>query len=124
MPPVLIDAGHNPAGIRTLTEALDTLFKEQPLISVMAMMRDKDFAACIPEIAKRSKTLVASSVGLPRSLPQDKLADQAEPYCEVLTASSVSDGIELAKRIAAKDEMILICGSVYAAGEAVRILDP
>ena len=124
VPTVLIDAGHNPAGIRTLTDTLDTMFRGKPMISVMAMMRDKDYAVCIPEIARRSKTLIAASVGLPRSLPQDELAAQAEPYCEALTAPSVSDGIELAKRIASKDDVILVCGSVYAAGEAIRILDP
>ena len=119
---ILIDAGHNPAGIKTLTEVLDTMFSGIPVVSVMAMMRDKDYRQCIPPIARRSKLLIAASTGLPRSLPTDELAAHAKPFCHTLTASSVSEGIRLALLEAEEDAMILVCGSVYAAGDAISFL--
>jgi len=88
----------------------------------MAMMRDKDYRQCIPLIARRSKLLIAASTGLPRSLPTDELAAQAKPFCHTLTASSVSEGIRLALMETEDEALILVCGSVYAAGDAISFL--
>ena len=121
-PDVLIDSGHNPAGIDTLTEALDTLFSGKRIITVMAMMRDKDYPYCIPPVAQRSELLIAASTGLPRSLPPEELADQAQPYCRTETAASVSEGIRLAQEATDPHDLIVVCGSVYAAGDAISYL--
>lgn len=121
-PDILIDAGHNPAGIQVLAETLDELFPDVLLITVMAMMRDKDYAACIPMIARRSKRLIAATVGLPRALPPEELAAEAEKYCEAETAVSVAAAVEQAQKQAAPGQMVLVCGSVYAAGAALEII--
>lgn len=117
-PPLLIDAGHNPAGIKALGIALDSLFPDKSVIAVMAMMRDKDHALCVPAIAGRSRLLIAATVGLPRSLPPEELAGEASAWCRTLTAQSVTAGIALARSLAEPDDLIVVCGSVYAAGEA------
>lgn len=118
-PDVLIDAGHNPAGIKALSETLDELFSGIPIITVMAMMRDKDYAACIPLIARRSQRLIASAISLPRALPPEELAAEAGKYCTAETAESVTAAIFRARALADSGQMVLICGSVYAAGEAL-----
>lgn len=121
-PGVLIDAGHNPAGIEVLTETLDQLFPDVPLITVMAMMRDKDYSACIPVIARRSQKLIGVSVGLPRALPPEELVAEAGKYCETETAVSVASAMEQVKKQAEPGQMVLVCGSVYAAGAALETI--
>lgn len=121
-PDLLIDAGHNPAGIAALCEALNTLFAGREILTVMAMMQDKDHIWCIPQVAKRSGLLIAATVSLPRSLPPQQLAGEAEPYCRTLTAASVAEGIRMAKAMAGPEQLILVCGSVYAAGEALKTI--
>ncbi len=123
-PELLIDAGHNPAGIAAVCEVLDTLFSGRAVYAVMAMMRDKDFRQCIPQIASRASVLVAATVALPRSLPPEDLAAVAAPYCETRTAESVAAGMETAKALAPDDALVLVCGSVYAAGAALREIGP
>ena len=88
----------------------------------MAMMRDKDYRRCIPLVAKRCKRLIASTVALPRSLPPEELAGVASGYCKTLTAPSVADGIQAARKQAGPGQLVLICGSVYAAGEALKTI--
>ena len=122
MPPMLIDAAHNPDGIAALCRCLDTLFAGRRILAVMAMMRDKDCQTCIPMIAKRAHRLIAATVNQPRSLPPVELAEIAEAWCPVETAGSVRDGLTAAGRYARKDDLILVCGSVYAAGEALSTL--
>lgn len=119
-PPLLLDAGHNPAGIEALCRAIDTLVPERELITVMAMMRDKDHGQCVPMVARRSKLLIAAQIPLPRCLPPEVLAQEASPYCRTGTASSIPEGLRRALATAGPNQMVLVCGSVYAAGEALK----
>lgn len=118
-PDLLIDAGHNPAGIAALCETLDRLFPTQRIIAVMAMMRDKDYGRCIPMVARRAALLIGATVQLPRSLRPEVIAQTASLYCPAFTAKSVTEGILLAKKHAGAGDLILICGSVYGAGKAL-----
>lgn len=121
-PGLLIDAGHNPAGIGALCQTLKELFPEREKIAVMAMMRDKDYEKCIPMVAKELRLLVAATVSLPRSLPPEELARQAAPYCAVRTAADMASGLKLARELAGPEELIVVCGSVYGAGAALAWL--
>lgn len=121
-PEMLIDAGHNPAGITALCQVLDCFFLGQNVIGVMAMMGDKAHQECVPMVARRCHTLIAATVGLPRSLTPEQLAREAAPYCPVRTANSVAEGIQLARALASPEDLILVAGSVYAAGEALRTI--
>lgn len=121
-PDLLIDAGHNPAGIAALCQTLDELLAGREIITVMAMMKDKDHGSCIPMVASRSGALIATSVQLPRSLPPAELAAEAGQFCRTFSASSVVEGIHLAQSMAKSGQLVLVCGSVYAAGEALRTI--
>ncbi len=121
-PDMLIDAGHNPAGIAALCQCLDQLFGDREILAVMAMMRDKDYSRCIPMVAARCQRLIAATVGLPRSLPPDLLAQIAAPLCETDTAVSVPEGIRKVRIASKPGQLVLICGSVYAAGEALKTI--
>lgn len=122
-PEFLVDAGHNEAGVKALCEALDSLFEHQSIISIVAMMKDKDYNTCIPAIAERSKLLIGTSVGLPRSLKPREISEFASDYCGTACAESMEEAIKLALSRADPDDLILICGSVYAAGDALVILE-
>lgn len=76
-PYIILDGAHNIDGIRRLTETLDTVFAGRRLITVMGMYRDKDYAACIPELAKRSHVFLASSPGGSRALKPLEVMDIA-----------------------------------------------
>lgn len=119
-PDILIDAGHNAAGIDALTLALDELFPERSIISVVAMMKDKDYCYVLPEIAKRSKLLIGTTVGVPRSLSPEEIAEFAKDYCKSAPSNDISSALELAKKQAKEDELLLVCGSVYSAGEVLN----
>ena len=118
-PGLLIDAGHNLAGISALCETLDELFPQTEITAVMAMMGDKDHACCVPMVARRAELLIAARVDLPRCLSSDALAAEAGPYCRTETASSISEALARARDVTKPEGLIVVCGSVYAAGEAL-----
>lgn len=122
-PEILVDAGHNEAGVKALCQALDSLFHGRTIISVMAMMKDKDHSFCISEIGNRSSFLIGTSVFQPRSLTPEEVAEEASLYCPSAFADSMAEAIEMARTKASPEDLILICGSVYAAGDALLVLE-
>ena len=119
---MLLDAGHNPAGVETLCRTLDELFPNVPLRVVMGMMGDKATGICIPAVAKRAKHLYACAVDWPRAMPAAELAQIASEYCETTACSSVEAALQQARAEAEPGELVLVCGSVYLAGDILGIL--
>lgn len=123
-PWMVLDCGHNPPGIAALCEALDVLYPGKPLSVVMAMMQDKDYAPCVHAIAKRAEHFVATTLDMPRALGADELANTAaQVCCDSVAEGDVRAAINLAREKTPEDGLILICGSVYLAGEILRIAD-
>ena len=121
-PDILLDAGHNPAGVATLGKALDDLFTGVPLRVVMGMMSDKATDICIPAVAKRAKRLYACAVDWPRAMPAVELAAVAGAYCPATACQSVKAALDQACAEAEPGEMVLVCGSVYLVGDVLGIL--
>ena len=119
-PDYLIDAGHNPGGIGALCKTLNELFADRKITAVVSMMKDKDYEACIPEVAKLAEHVIGCSVGLPRSLRPEEIAKTAGAYCKADWSERFSGAMEMAR----KDEgnLIVVCGSVFGAGAALEIL--
>lgn len=122
-PPMLLDAGHNPAGVASLCNTLGELFPNVPLRVVMGMMGDKATEVCIPAVAKRAKHLYACAVDWPRAMPAEELAKVASAYCQTTVCTSVEDALLQARNEATPGEMVLICGSVYLVGDVLGILE-
>lgn len=116
---VIIDGGHNIDGIRALKKSLLDLKRE--IVLVMAMMSDKDFEACIREIAPIAKTVVATEIKMPRCLRADVIKDIAESMnVQTIVNNNIDSALKTAASLAG-DGIICICGSLFLAGEARRI---
>lgn len=119
-PDYLIDAGHNPGGIDALCKTLRELFSDRRITAVVSMMKDKDYGVCIPEIANIADHVIGCTVGLPRSLAPEEIARLAGND----TRADWTEQMEQALALAGKDagNLIVVCGSVFGAGEALKIL--
>lgn len=122
-PDLLLDAGHNPAGVATLLDTLDTLFPGVPVRVVMGMMHDKATGVCIPAMAKRAVQLYACAVDWPRAMHPDELAQVAAPFCPAAVCTSVRDALTRARAEAGPGELVVVCGSVYLVGDVLGILE-
>ena len=120
-PDYLIDAGHNPGGIQALCQTLKELFPDRKITAVVSMMKDKDYGVCIPEIAKIAAHVIGCTVGLPRSLAPEEIAKVAGEYTRADWSESFSGAMEMAKED--KGNLIVVCGSVFGAGEALKVLE-
>jgi dihydrofolate synthase/folylpolyglutamate synthase len=118
-PYCVIDAAHNPDAVRVLTNTVDNLFAGRRIVTVMGILADKDYAYCIPEVAKRSAVFIATTPDSPRALSAEETVKFASGHCnEIYTEQSIQSAVDKAFELAGDDAMVLICGSLYVIGEA------
>jgi dihydrofolate synthase/folylpolyglutamate synthase len=73
-PTVLLDAAHNPAGIRALAEALTEDFSFGRLVAVLAVLDDKDARSMLEILEPVVDAVVVTRNSSPRSMDPDTLA--------------------------------------------------
>ena len=131
-PTVLLDAAHNPAGIRALTDALTEEFSFGRLVAVVAVLDDKDARTMLELLEPVVDAVVVTRNSSPRSLDPDALGAVA---VEVFDAERVDvvprldDAIDAAVQLAEEGsegplggEGVLVTGSVVTVADARRLL--
>ncbi len=124
-PLVVLDGAHNPAGMASLTAALDLSFNSPKTLGLVAMLADKDLSGTIAEMAKAFDQVVCTQPASPRGLPAAELAQICEDYgIEVLAVEpSVSAAYKLANRLAAEEKAALfVTGSLYLIGDVLKYI--
>lgn len=124
-PPVIVDGGHNPDGVKALADALDTLNCKKRV--VIGMLGDKDSDSAAEYIAKAADSFICVDGFYPNSRPREELAFLLRSHGANAEVSDLSaeDTVkrELAKMPAG--EALVISGSlflaaVFADGEVVK----
>ncbi len=123
-PIVVVDGAHNPDAAGVLARSLEMLPVSR-YVAVMAVMQDKDYRTVIHTIAGVCDAVVACEVhDMPRTLSADKLAETAKEVCP--RCETASDGLAAlirAREIAGANGAVIVCGSLYLAGEIVGALE-
>jgi len=115
-PTVVLDVAHNPDGVKQLAEQLE-LSTYNTLRIVIGMVKDKDVHATLLLLPKYA-TYYFTKAQLPRALPEAELqAIAAETGLKGQAFATVRDALNAAKQHAHKDDLILVCGSVFVVAE-------
>lgn len=114
-PPVIIDVAHNVAGARQLTDVFNTA------VVVMAVSADKDAAGMVDQLAPLAEPLILTAFTGSRALPVTTFSAAASRHPH-RTAPTLREAIAMAWPLATPARPLLITGSIFAAGEARRIL--
>ncbi|MDA0564946.1 bifunctional folylpolyglutamate synthase/dihydrofolate synthase [Streptomonospora sp. S1-112] len=129
-PTVLVDAAHNPAGMRAAVETLLEEFGFVRLVGVVAIMADKDVEGILEPLEPVLDEVVVTRNSSPRSLAPADLAAVAEPVFgpdRVHRADRLDDAIDQAIALAEAEGQptgtgVIITGSVVTAGDAVHLI--
>ena len=122
-PEFVLDAAHNPAGAWALRSVLSERYQGRPLLFVFGAMRDKAIAEISEILFPLAERVIATHADNPRSATAGQVQQLASRSgAEVLTSPTVADAIRQARRWAAPRAVIVITGSTYVVGEAMRVL--
>jgi dihydrofolate synthase/folylpolyglutamate synthase len=120
---IWLDGGHNEDGGRVLAEAMADLEEksERPLIMICGMLQTKDSSAFLRAFKGLAQELIAVPVpGQSGRPPLDLVEDARRAGLPALAAPSIEAALDfLCARAWYDPPRILICGSLYLAGEAL-----
>lgn len=118
-PLIVLDVGHNEDGIRQITEQLE-LMSYHDLHIVIGMVKDKEITK-VMQLLPGGASYYFTRAQTPRALPEDQLATIAATYgLKGNHFPNVNPAIQNAVGHAHKDDLILVCGSVFVVGEVER----
>ena len=115
-PTIIMDVGHNPDGIREILRQLShSTF--QGLHIIIGLSKDKDFEEILTMLPKDAN-YAFTQANIPRALEAETLMIEANKNGLLGRAfGNVNDALDYTKTIAEKDDLILICGSLFIIGE-------
>ncbi|GAA1414518.1 dihydrofolate synthase [Glutamicibacter uratoxydans] len=133
-PSILVDAGHNPDGIRVSAEAIKESFGFSRLVLMVCILQEKDAEAMLytmrEEYGDLVEDLCITQSSSPRAIPAGELAnlaiDAGWPEEDIHVTEDLEDAIEWSVGRAESGEDlaggVLVTGSITLVGEVTALL--
>ena len=124
-PPVIVDGAHNPGGAQALRQALKSCRVKAPLGLIAGFCGDKDVLTYLRVLAPGVKRAWGVATANPRSLTAEQTVGfmRLAGIDEANACGSVPEALAAARKWAAQaDGVVLVCGSLFLAGEALVAL--
>ncbi|HET9697075.1 MAG TPA: folylpolyglutamate synthase/dihydrofolate synthase family protein [Terriglobales bacterium] len=122
-PEMVLDVAHNPAGAWALRSALSDRYEGRKITLLFGVLRDKAVHDITQILFPIADHVVATEVDNPRTASVAEMVEAAaRTGTEAVPATSVRDGIEKARELAEKDGVIVVTGSIYLVGAALRCI--
>jgi dihydrofolate synthase / folylpolyglutamate synthase len=122
-PEYVFDVAHNPAGAWALRSTLSAGYPDRPLTFIFGAMRDKAIGEMAEILFPVADRVIATRADNPRSAsPEEIRAAAARTSTQIEEAADVAAAIELARTTTRPDAVVVITGSIYIVGEAMRRL--
>ena len=116
-PLIVLDGAHNLDGMHALNNSLK-VFNKKPVIGVISMINTKDYMAALSEIKGTFDKLIVTEMNLENVVDSSLLFKAANKLgFDALIEKNVDVAVELAKKMAGEDGMVVIFGSLYFASQ-------
>ncbi len=118
-PVVVADGAHNPYSIRCLLSAVKESFNFERAVVVFGATRTKNVGGMIDELTRLPATVVVTQSRHPRSAGVLELsAEVASRGVTVEQSEDVASALAIARRMAGKNDLVLVTGSLFVVAEA------
>ncbi len=120
----LFDGAHNISGAKALREYLDESVN-QPITMIFGAMKDKDLSEISEILFPKAENLILTVPDNPRSMEISELqnfAFEILPKEKIILTETVADALKITAELSNADDLILVTGSLYLVGEALKII--
>jgi dihydrofolate synthase/folylpolyglutamate synthase len=122
-PELVLDVAHNPAGAWALRSALSERYDNRPLIFVFGAMRDKAISEMTEILFPLAEKVIATRPENPRSASAEEIQQAgSRTGAEIEAVAEIAAALERARGGAGPGTVIVVTGSIYLVGEAMRLL--
>ena len=120
---IVLDGAHNVAGARALKEAIRDCFDYKRLILLLGILRDKDIKGIVAQLAPLASRIIITRPQTHRAAEPKEITKIAKKYSgSIVIKEKVSQAIRHAFFCAESKDVILVTGSLYTVGEAIKVL--
>jgi dihydrofolate synthase/folylpolyglutamate synthase len=121
-PEMVFDVAHNPAGAWALRSTLSSRYEDRRLVFVFGAMRDKAIGEMAEILFPLAERVIATHANNPRSATPEEIRQAAgRVSVELEEAADVPAALEKARAAAANGGLVVVTGSIYIVGEAMRL---
>jgi dihydrofolate synthase / folylpolyglutamate synthase len=125
-PEYVLDVAHNPAGAWALRSTLSAVYQDGWEITlVFGVMRDKAVQEMTEILFPIARHVIVTHANNPRAASADEIRQAAARVSggtEIETAADIAMALERARAVAGRAGLVVITGSIYVVGEAMRML--
>ena len=122
-PEVVLDVAHNPAGAWALRSALSERYDDRPLIFVFGAMRDKAISEMTEILFPLADRVIVTRPENPRSASPEEIRQAgSRTGTEIETVPEIGAALERARSVSGLEAVVVVTGSIYLVGEAMRWL--
>ena len=122
-PDVILDVAHNPAGAWALRSALSERFDGRPLVFVFGAMRDKAISEMTEILFPMAEGVIATRPENPRAATPEEIQEAASRTgAEIDRVPEVRRALDRARAASRAETLMVVTGSIYLVGEAMRFL--
>ena len=115
-PTIVLDVGHNEDGIKQIIQQIE-LTTHHDLHIIIGMVKDKEIDTVL-SLLPHSANYYFTQAHIPRALQAEMLKEKAGEFnLKGKVILDVNEAIKQARSKAHKDDLILVCGSVFLVGE-------
>ena len=126
---LVLDVAHNPAGAWALRSTLSAAYPDGPqtpeITLVFGVMRDKAVQEMTEILFPIASRVIVTQANNPRSANADEIRQAAARIAantDIEVAEDVESALGRAKKVAGTRGLIVVTGSIYIVGEAMRTL--
>ncbi|PKM58352.1 MAG: hypothetical protein CVU98_01445 [Firmicutes bacterium HGW-Firmicutes-3] len=112
-PMILVDGGHNPQGLMAVKDILETYCKDKAIITVIGMLKDKDYKAMLNLAESFSHKIILTPPRSPRAMTLDDL--NLSPNTKIEWIDPFEQAIKKGLSLLDNSSVLLITGSLYLA---------
>jgi dihydrofolate synthase/folylpolyglutamate synthase len=125
-PEYVLDVAHNPAGAWALRSTLSGAYADRREITmVFGVMRDKAVQEITEILFPIAGHVIVTHADNPRSASPEEIRQAAARVAagsDIEEAADVGSALERARKVAGPGGLIVVTGSIYVVGEAMRTL--
>jgi len=122
-PETVLDVAHNPAGAWALRSALSEQYDNRRLIFVFGAMRDKAISEMTEILFPLADRVIATRPDNPRSASPEEIQQAgSRTGSEIESVAEMGTALQRARAAAGADAVLVVTGSIYLVGEAMRLM--
>lgn len=122
----IMDGAHNPAGAEALMEAMEEQYPDKRRLFVFTSLADKDTETVIQLLIRKGDKVFACEAPTHRTRKPEEIGAMIKAQkidAAFMAEPSVKAALEDATKEAGAGDIVLICGSLYILGDAIRFIE-